>query len=570
MQQKENRNYTRGKEYFRQCLEKDSQHIGAMTALIELYYRANLYDSALFFANRALQLDAYHPGANYFVGITYRALDNQVDAMERLGWASRSPEYRAAAYAQMAGIQLGLKKLPLATHYANQALIYDRYNFNALEILVAAYRHQNNMNLADSMIKTINALDPLNHFADYERYLLSPTAENDSLFRSHITNEFPYQTYLELAITYYNLGLKQESYQVLEKAPHNPLVSLWKAYLNEDPSMLEEVTKESPAFVFPFRTETAFVLAWAVRNNSHWKLKYYLGLNYWAIQRDEDARQLLLACGVEPDYAIFYLSRAFLICSYDEKLELIDLQMAQSLAPDEWRTYSRVIDYYENKQDYALALAVSTEATRKFRDNSTLDLQYATALLNKGDYADCIKILAGLQILPFEGSSEGKVIYELAYLNEAFVHIKKRKYREALEKLEKSKEWPENLGVGMPYEPDDRLQDFLEAFCLKKLNRGAEALQAQQRIVDYTRGHYSNPSFNNLLALTVLEETGEMEKTGDLLHLISTAVNASNPVQQWVVNSFNMNTEVCHELESNFTKNRYFSLLNEVFGYLYP
>jgi len=41
--------------------------------------------------------------------------------------------------------------------------------------------------------------------------------------------------------------------------------------------------------------------------------------------------------------------------------------------------------------------------------------------------------------------------------------------------IEKSKEWPENLGVGKPYKPDIRIQDRLEAFCLEKLNRKTEA-----------------------------------------------------------------------------------------------
>lgn len=570
MQQKENRNYKRGKEYFRKCLEKDPQYIDAMTTLIELYYRANLFDSALYFSNQALQLDAYHPGANYFAGITYRTLGNHVDAMERLGWAARSTEYRAAAYAQMAGIQLGLRELSLAEHYANQALIYDRFNFIADEILVIIYRLQNRVNLADSMIKTIIARDPLNHFADYERYLLDSTSENDSLFRSHITNEFPYQVFLELAISYFNLGLKQEAYRVLKTAPGNPLISIWKAYLTNDPSMLEEVTKESPAFVFPFRTETAFALTWAVKNNRNWKLKYYLGINYWAIQRDKDALELFLSCGQEPDYDIFYLSRAYLESHHDEKLELQDLQTAQKLDPTEWRNYSRLIDYYETRQDYAPALAVSTEATRKFMDNSTLALQNATALLNNGDYAACIKKLEELQIIPFEGSSEGKVIFELAYLNQAFVHVKKGKYKEALGELKKSKEWPENLGVGMPYEPDNRIQDFLESFCQKKLKNVPQAKQAQQRIVDYTKEHYPNPSFNNLLALSVLEDSGEKEKAGTLVRQISTSAEASNPVQQWVVNYFQKNFEVCQTLEMNFANNHYFILIKDLYGYIYP
>ena len=40
------------------------------------------YDSALYYANNALQLDTYHPAANYFAGITYLAKGNLTDALE--------------------------------------------------------------------------------------------------------------------------------------------------------------------------------------------------------------------------------------------------------------------------------------------------------------------------------------------------------------------------------------------------------------------------------------------------------------------------------------------------------
>ena len=81
-------------------------------------------------------------------------------------------------------------------------------------------------------------------------------------------------------------------------------------------------------------------------------------------------------------------------------------------------------------------------------------------------------------------------------------------------------------------------------------------------------GHYTDPSFNNLLALTILEESGETEKAGDLLHKISTSGNASNPVQQWVINYFNKNAEACRTLEMNFTNNPYFSLIKEIYKFM--
>ena len=565
MEQKESRNYKYAKELLKKCLQKDPLYIDAMAALIEIYYRSIQYDSALYYADNALQLDTYHPAANYFAGVTYYAQGNLINALEALGWAARSSEYRAAAYAQMAGIQLQLKKDVLVEHYANLALDYDRYNFNALEVLTILYRKSGETALADKYVETISTLDPLNHFADFERYLLHPSAENYARFTATITNEMPYQTYLELCMIYYVLGLKNDALQVLDKAPAHPLIMVWKAYLKDDPTLLNEVTAASAAFVFPYRTETVAALSWALSKNSHWKFKYYLALNYASIQRDSDAMQLFQACGQEPDYAPFYMTRAFLERSTDEKQELLDLQTAQKLAPDDWRALNKLIEYYEIHQNNQMALTISSAAYKKYKDNFTLGLQYATSLLNSGQYASSIKALEGMLILPFEGSSQGKVVYEQAYILLAMDLIKSRKYGEAMMKLEKSKEWPENLGVGMPYEPDTRIQDYLDACCLKKLDRKEQASAMEQAVVKYSLTQAMNPSFNNLLTLRILEGDG----TNRADSLIRQIIQSANPVDRWVAACFYKDSATCSKLELEFIRNRYFTIIKEIADWIY-
>jgi predicted O-linked N-acetylglucosamine transferase (SPINDLY family) len=387
-----------------------------MAALTEIYYRSNQYDSALYYANNALQLDTYHPAANYFAGVTYHAQGNLTDALESLGWAARSQEYSSTAYALMAGIELQLGNKELAEHYGNLSLDYNRTNFNALEVLAILYRKSGETALADKYIETISNLDPLNHFADFERNIVHPSAENYSRFTSTITNEMPYQTYLELCMIYYGYGFKNDALLVLDKGPSQPEIALWKAYLKEDPTMLNEVASASPAYVFPYRTETVSVLKWAVSKNPSWKFKYYLAMNYLATQRDADAMWLFQSCGQEPDYAPFYLARAALLMPKNEKQELMDLQSAQSLAPGDWRTVYRLIDYYDARHNYQMTLSLSTEAVKKQKGNPDIGVQYAIALINNGQYAKSLKTLEGMNILPSEGASQGKIIFEQACL----------------------------------------------------------------------------------------------------------------------------------------------------------
>jgi len=569
IQFKENRNYIPAKASLKKCLAKDPLFIDAMSALSELYYRSNLLDSALYYANQALQLDTYNPAANYYAGVTYRAQGELINALETFGWAARSMEFRSMAYSQMAGIELQLNNLALAEHYTKQSLDFNRFNFNALKVLAITYRLRGEVNLAEQIVATLISMDPLNHFADFERFRLHGSPENLSMYKASIRNEFPYQTYLELAIDYYNLGQKEDAVQVLENAPTHPLVALWKAFLKDDASALNEIAKASPAFVFPYRTETVSALTWAVAKNPNWKFKYYLGLNYWSIQRETDARQLFASCNQEPDFATFYLSRAYLEKQSNDKQVLADLQMAHKLAPDQWRVSYRLIEQYLNKGDYKTALPLSVEATGVFKDNFNLGLQYAKVLLGNDQYEACLKKLGNTHIIPFEGSIQGKYVYEQAYMLLAIDLMNKKKYGEALVKLEKSKAWPENLGAGAPYEPDNRMQDYLEALCLDKLGKTKESAERKDAILSFTANHYgdSRPTFNNIFALTILQQRGETETVNSLIQKIKDCDQYGKPIPCWVVAWFTNDTAACTRLGKDLENNRYYTMVKRILAF---
>jgi len=184
----------------------------------------------------------------------------------------------------MAAIEFLLNDKELTEHYAKQALDYNRYNFNALQVLAVLYRKSGDIAKAEKVIQTILSVDQLSHFADFESYLLNPNADNLKRFTSTITNELAYQTYLELAMTYYGLGLKDDAFTVLDKSPVHPLVTIWKAYIRKDNAMLNNAALASADFVFPYRTEDIAALEWAVSKNNSWKFRYYLALNKIAIR----------------------------------------------------------------------------------------------------------------------------------------------------------------------------------------------------------------------------------------------------------------------------------------------
>jgi hypothetical protein len=53
--------------------------------------------------------------------------------------------------------------------------------------------------------------------------------------------------------------------------------------------------------------------------------------------------------------------------------------------------------------------------------------------------------------------------------------MESKDYKEALKNIELSKEWPENLGEGKPYDVDTRIQEYMTGYCLRKLGTSTEA-----------------------------------------------------------------------------------------------
>ena len=400
----------------------------------------------------------------------------------------------------------------------------------------------------------------MSHFADFERYLLHNSSENLTRFTSSITNELPYQTYLELGMIYYGYGLKDDALAVLDKSPAHPLVTIWKAYLKDDASLLSEVASASPAYVFPYRTETVSALEWALSKNSNWKFKYYLALNYAAVMRDAEAMKLFDACGQEPDYAPFYLTRANLQRSKDEKKELSDLQTAHKLAPDDWRTYHKLIEYYNSRQNYQMTLTLATEAVKKHKDNPDIGVQYAIALINNGQYSKSLKALEGMNILPSEGARLGKVVFEQASLFMATDLIKNKKFGDAIKMIEKSKEWPEKLGVGKPYDVDIRVQDYLNVYCLEKMKKSGETAGLKKSIVEYTNAH-KNPSFSSILAVETLKAQGDKSGAEDMVKKME---GSDNPIQKWVVATAKNDQTAVSNLEKEFVANTNFLVIKKV------
>ncbi len=488
------------------CLDLDPHHLGALIMDADLRFRSARYREAKESIHAALRIDTYAPEANYVAGKIYEELGLLLDALEAYGWAARSLQFRADGYARMSEVYLKIGELQNAVNYARNALDFNRFHIGARSVLTIASRISGNQMAAVRQIETLMAIDPLNHLGGMEQFLLSRSPEDSLAAVGSHRSELAYQTFLELTMHYLRLERRDEALKVLEMAPDHPLINLWMSYLHSDhhPSisqrMLNKAVMEAPDWVFPYRRESVGMLSWADKSVDHWKIKYYLALNHWALGRKTEAMKMFQDIE-DTDIAFppFYLSRAALT-KMGGGDPFPDLQHALELDKSAWRPWMQLIDHHFEKGDMEAMLVASTEAYERLPNNYSIGMLHSKAQIYNLKYENAIDILEGLSVLPFEGASEGRALWEKAHLGAALDHLTAAAPQQALPLIRASKHWPENLGVGKPYSPDEIHADYLMAYCYHKLDDKSRSRSYGEKMVDGSENPVSSEHMRETLA----------------------------------------------------------------------
>jgi len=531
--------YAEAIDKFKSVLATDPYHIPALVGIAELLYRQANYDEGLIYANKALELDTYNPSSNYVAAIVYRAKNDFINAKEAFGWAARSMEFRSNAYTQMSEILLAENQLTKAKTYATKAIDFNQYNISAWKVIAITARLVHDKDLANKALNKIEKIDPINHFVKFERYLQEPNSHTLLEYTNANRSELQFQSYIELAIDYHNKLQINAALKILDVAPNHPLISTWQAFILQDPNHkgFKQIERHSPDFVFPFRRESLQAFKWVNQHNSNWKSKYYYALNLWAKDRKLEAAELLETIGDTPLYPPFYIARAHFLYELSSKDPLDDLQRANNLGKNNWRTWDALIENYTKNENWSDGLTLASEAYQLFPENYSIGLKLAYLLNENRKYRKSIDLLNTIKVLPFEAASEGRRLYESAHYWEALSHIEDQQYEEALHLLHQSKEWPENLGVGKPFNPDERIPDYMIAYCELKRNNLPLAEEFWRKVFQNSLEHNAKPKTTLLLNLKAKQKvSGTDAATKHLKSIMDLHRNSS--ILDWVSAQF--------------------------------
>ena len=501
----EYRQYAFAREKLSELVSLDPSHRSGLLALAELEYRRTDYTAALELANAVLKMDTYNSKANYLAGIIYRAVGDHLNALESLGWAARDVKYRSVAYAQMAEIYLKDKNLGRAKTNAAKALAFNVNSTNAREVLLLAAKGDGD-NL-EEYAQGVLDIDPLNFIAKQEVNRFNNRDKSDVSALPKIQNEFPEETVLAMAIRYAELGFPAEGLETLLEGKKAVKNDLWAAYLqkdndpNESRRLLNDAVASKVNLVFPYRRDTIPVLEWATQQDASWKLKFYLSQNYMVVGKKKEALLLLDECADRPDSDIFYRFRAKVTAGTDFEKERKDYLKALALNPSDWKVSEEFIQFYADNGKTKEVLDLSSKAYGKFPKSYNIALAHANASVNSGNYRQAVAVLEKIQVLPFEGARASRKIFEKAYIGAAIEDLNEEKNAEAIKLLNASKQWPENIGVGRPYDVDERPQDYLIGLAHQRIGEVEKSKAVFEAVRSYSLENIEEDSINHLYGL---------------------------------------------------------------------
>ena len=483
------RHYEEAEVYFTKLLAKNPTHVDALVDLAELYLTKKWIKNDLASANlkQALSIDAYHPKANYLRGTV--EWNNLNVAEDFLGVASLDVRYRSAAKTHLATVAIRNKDWKKAEEYLNLAKEADVQNIRAAELSLINTRKQGKIVQALKLAETLLYQDPLNHLARFEKYLITQRPEDKIDFVASIQSELPHETYLELAILYEQLICREEGLRLLELAPKHPMVLLWKGNfmksLGQDGKSVQRDALKMPAEgVFPFRVEDNLMLQNAQFDEDKEqvaKASYYSFLVASAVQTRDP--KWIKKEEEEIAYAPYFLSKAELL--KDNKEEVLKaLEKAYEIDPKSWRVVKRLAEFYATNGELKKAIRINEEKLTKYLKTKKVETsglpeheiyilgqQRAELLKQAGRYQEALEVLNSLTILPNEGASGAHKLYRELNIRYAATLNQQKKYREAFAVLEQAEKWPENLGSGEPYNPDNRLTWYLKKWMTQKLTK---------------------------------------------------------------------------------------------------
>jgi hypothetical protein len=186
-------------------------------------------------------------------------------------------------------------------------------------------------------------------------------------------------------------------------------------------------------------------------------------------------------------------------------------------------------------------------AAKQFPASYVALFDYARLLVLNRKPEASLAILDTLTVLPFEGARYTREVYRQACILSSANAMKDGKYQNASRLLEKARQWPERLGVGKPYEVDDRFEDYLEGMCSVKSGDKVRGQKLFGQVAAYTRTHSGDSGVSRLFGALAERALGKEEAATKLAE--EWTKEGKSSLARWLVSTLRGNVTEASAIE---------------------
>lgn len=535
-------------DWYMEALRRDPGDIRSNTAVGNIYLKNGDYRNARNYFSRAiarLTKDYTRPDncePLYLQGLTLRALGLFDEARDTLYRATWDYSYHSPSYFQLAQLSSSAGDYEKALSEVNQSLSTNSKDNRAIALKASLLRKLGKTDEALFTIHPILTADPLDFRMKNEYYLLLKEQGNEQKANEVLTaveKEMRHfdDNYLELAISYLNDGLLNESEDILLRySGKNPFFDYYLGYIHDRQGKTEEANnyfskaaEYSVDYIFSYRLGSVEVLKRAIDYNPNdGKAYYFLGNILYEKQPEIAMEYWDKASKLAPDLAIIYrnLGWGYYYFHNDIDQSILHYEKAVNINKNEPIYYSELDALYVQNNtpiETRLKLFEGNQEIVKHRDDAFIRLIDVLTLAGKPEQA--VQLLDGAQFSYREGTSNVRDMIINAQLMTGLMHFNNQEYEKALAYFLKSQVQEEEAGSARLGNRDIQVNYYI-AQAYTALNKHDEAEKYYNKAVSLPSGRINIMDYYKGLSYASLGDKINAEKTFEAM-----IADANNRIQ---------------------------------------
>ncbi|MFY0654041.1 MAG: DUF5107 domain-containing protein [Cyclobacteriaceae bacterium] len=483
--------------YYREALDRDPKDVRNNNAIGLWLLRKGQFKKAKGHFQKAVETltqrnpNPYDGEAYFNLGQVCRLLGQDKEAYDAFYKSVWNDAWMASGYFQIALLDCKRRDWDLALENIDKALVRHWHNHKALHVKAVILRKSGEKSKAQKLIDESLELDGFNFGILYEKYLQgsdqSVLEELMSLLRGNIHN------YIEYALDYAWAGQYNEALALLElgiscQKSVYPLAYYYRGWIHDlredsEAALLEIKKAEEclPDFCFPNQLEAVLALQGAIRiSPKSDKASYYLGNFWYAARQVENAVECWEASvGINDQFPTCLRNLAL---AYYNKLgkknEAKDLlEKAFALDTSDSRVLMELDQLYKKMNfSYAYRIDFLKKYDEQMVKRDDTFLEYITLHNLTGQCEKAGEMISSRVFHPWEGG-EGKVTgqYIFSMLELAKKALENSDFETAVDYLERSKVFPQNLGEGKLYGTQENDIDYWLGCAYERLGMNEKA-----------------------------------------------------------------------------------------------